>query len=275
VIIRIFMEVTVVIVRIGGAEPSDYHERMNKPSGWVALVSTALVGTALVFGVGLAGGPESPFAPVMLEQIAPSSVEVNTYTGLLAAAVKGNVPEIERLIAGGANPNVRDGNGRTPLIVAGHFGQHDAARVLLKGRADPNALDNQRYDLITVAAVRDDAQMIRIGLDGGASARNVTSPYDGTALIAAAHLGHVAVVRALIAAKAPLDHVNNLGWTALLEAIILGDGGSRHTEIVRLLIEAGANVNIADRGGVTPLGHAKRRGYAQITTILERAGARP
>jgi ankyrin repeat protein len=275
VIIRIFTEATVVIVRIGRAARHDYDERMNRPSGWIALVGAASVGAALTFGMGLASGLKSPLAPVMLEQIAPSSAEANGYTGLLAAAVKGNVPEIERLIVGGVNPNVRDGHGRTPLIVAGHFGQHDSARALLKGRADPNALDNQRYDLITVAAVRDDARMIRIGLDGGASARNVTSPYDGTALIAASHLGHVAVVRELIAAKAPLDHVNNLGWTALLEAIILGDGGSRHTEIVRLLIEAGANVNIADRGGVTPLGHAKRRGYAQITAILERAGARP
>ncbi len=57
------------------------------------------------------------------------------------------------------------------------------------------------------------------------------------------------------------DHVNKLGWTALLEAVILGDGGKTHTEIVRLLVEAGANPNIADRDGVTPLAHAKKRGY--------------
>jgi hypothetical protein len=103
----------------------------------------------------------------------------------------------------------------------------------------------------------------------------VTSPYDGTALIAAAHLGHVAVVRELIGASAPLDHVNNLGWTALLEAIILGDGGERHTRIVRDLVAAGASVDRADRDGTTPLAHAKRRGYRPIVEILERAGARP
>ena len=46
--------------------------------------------------------------------------------------------------------------------------------------------------------------------------------YDGTAPIAAAHLGHDGVVRQLIAAGAPLDHVNNLHWTALIESIVAG-----------------------------------------------------
>ena len=76
-------------------------------------------------------------------------------------------------------------------------------------------------------------------LDGGASARNITSRYDGTALIAAAHLGHDEVVRQLIAAGAPLDHVNNLHWTAAIEAVVLGDGGLRHQRTLSALIEAG------------------------------------
>lgn len=227
---------------------------------------------ALVFGAGMTFAPDRA-VPAALEQVAPSSAETNTYTGLLAGAAKGDTPAIERLLNGGANPNVRDANGRTPLIVAAHFSQYEAVRVLLKGGADPNALDNQRYDLITVAAVQDDARMIQIGLQGGASASTITSPYGGTALIAAAHLGNVAAVRELTAARAPLDHVNNLGWTALLEAIILGDGGARHTQTVRLLVEAGANVNIPDRGGMTPLGHAIRRGYARIVSILQQVGA--
>ena len=100
----------------------------------------------------------------------------------------------------------------------------------------------------------------------------MTSPYDGTALIAAAHLGHDEVVRDLIAAKAPLDHVNNLGWTALIEAVILGDGGKRHVAIVEALVKAGANPNIADRSGVTPLRHAMQRGYGPMVEILKKAG---
>jgi len=60
-------------------------------------------------------------------------------------------------------------------------------------------------------------------------------------------------VRLLIAAKAPLDHVNNLKWTALMETIVLGNGGERHTEILRALVNAGADVNIPDGSGSTPL----------------------
>ena len=109
----------------------------------------------------------------------------------------------------------------------------------------------------------------------GASARLTTSRYDGTALIAAAHLGHDGVVRQLIAAGAPLDHVNNLHWTALIESIVLGDGGTRHTETLRALVSAGANLQLADRNGNTPLKLALGRGYKAMVQILEKAGAKP
>ena len=78
-----------------------------------------------------------------------------------------------------------------------------------------------------------------------------TNRYGGTALIPACHYGHVETVRELLKTTIDVDHVNNLGWTALLEAVILGDGGPAHTEIVRLLVAAGARVNLADRQGVT------------------------
>jgi ankyrin repeat protein len=135
-------------------------------------------------------------------------------------------------------------------------------------------MDAQRYDIVTIASVRNDLEMLDIALAGGGNARAITSPYDGTALIAAAHLGHVEVVRKLIGARAPLDHVNNLGWTALMESIVLGNGGREHTATLEALVKAGADVNIADRQGLTPLAHAKSRGYAQMVHILEAAGAR-
>jgi ankyrin repeat protein len=211
--------------------------------------------------------------PPSAAQVAPSSDEILRYRGLHAAAAAGDAETAALLIDRGAALEARDGHGRTALHVAGHRGHHALAQLLIRRGADPNALDSQRYDLVTIAAVIDDAEMVRLALAGGARAANVTSPYAGTALIAAAHLGHVEPVRALIAAGAPLDHVNNLGWTALLEAILLGDGGRRHTEIVRRLVEAGANVDLADREGVTPLAHAERRGYPAIVLILESAGA--
>src|SRR5436190_1620090 len=136
-----------------------------------------------------------------LAQIPPGPSELGVYTGLHAAAVKGDASEIERLIAAGGKPNVRDSHGRTPLHVAAHFGHHPAA-------------------------------------------------------------------------QAPLNHVNNLGWTALIESIVLGNGGRNHTDTLEALVKAGANVNIADRQGVTPLGLAKSRGYAKMVRLLENAGAK-
>ena len=103
---------------------------------------------------------------------------------------------------------------------------------------------------------------------------NPPKPFERDALIAAAHLGHAEVVRTLIAAKAPLDHVNNLGWTALIESIVLGNGGKSHTDTLEALVKAGANVNLADRNGTTPLQLARGRGYTAMVKILEAAGAR-
>jgi ankyrin repeat protein len=213
-------------------------------------------------------------APPVLAQIPPGASELAAYRGLHAVAASGDIAAADRLIAAGADINARDSHGRTPLHVAGHRGHYELAQLLLKQGADANALDAQQYDLITIAAVRDDARMVRIAIAGGNNAKNVTSPYQGTALIAAAHLGHVEPVRALIEAGAPLDHVNNLGWTALLEAVILGDGGPRHVEIVRLLLAAGANTEIGDKGGVTALGHARSKGQARVVSLLEEAAKR-
>jgi len=212
--------------------------------------------------------------PPAAAQVAPSAAELAAYTGLHAAAAKGNAAAIERLVKAGAALEARDANKRTPLHVAIFAHQAAAARALLKAGADANALDAQRYDIVTIAAVADDVEMLKLALAGGCKAGNITSPYDGTALIAAAHLGHDEVVRILIAAKAPLDHVNNLGWTAVIESIVLGDGGKRHVATLAALVQAGANVNLADRNGATPLALARGRGYTEMVAILEKAGAR-
>jgi ankyrin repeat protein len=208
-------------------------------------------------------------------QIPPGPSELRAYAGLHAAAAKGDAAEIARLLsAGGQNVDAKDGHSRTPLIVAAHFGHRDAARALVKGGANPNALDAQKYDIITIASVNDDVPMLKVALELGCDPKNITSPYNGTALIAAAHLGHEEIVRTLIAAKAPLDHVNNLHWTALIESIVLGNGGKRHTDTLEALVKAGANLNLADRQGVTPLTLAKQRGYSAMVKILEAAGAK-
>jgi ankyrin repeat protein len=171
-------------------------------------------------------------------QVPPEAAEAARYSGLHAAAHRGDVTEIRK----GGNVDARDAYGRTPLHVATFARQRVAIRALVHAGADLHLLENDRYD--------------------------------GTALIAAAHLGHDGVVRQLIAAGAPLDHVNNLHWTALIEAIVLGDGGRRHQDTLRALIAAGANLRLADRQGRTPLTLARGRGYGAMVRMLEQAGAR-
>ena len=207
-------------------------------------------------------------------QVPPTATETAAYQGLRAAAALGDVPALSRLVTARADVNARDPYGRTPLHVATYARQADAIRALVQAGADLNALENDRYDAVTIAAVADDEASLRVLLQLGASAKQVTSRYDGTALIAAAHLGHDGVVRQLIAAGAPLDHVNNLHWTALIESIVLGDGGARHQATLQALLEAGASTQLADRHGNTPLQLARQRGYAEMVRMLEAAGAR-
>jgi ankyrin repeat protein len=207
-------------------------------------------------------------------QVPPSAADLQSYKGLHAAAAKGDAAQIQQLVKAGAPIDASDGNGRTPLHVAIFRHHGDAARKLVQLGADANALDAQRYDIVTIASVANDLPMLKLALEVGCRSGNVTSPYDGTALIAAAHLGHDEVVRTLIAAKAPLDHVNNLHWTAVIESIVLGDGGKRHIASLKALVDAGANLQLADSSGATPLALAKRRGYTEMVALLEKAGAR-
>lgn len=201
-------------------------------------------------------------------QTAPSSAEVAAYDGLFRAAHAGDAAAIRRLVAEGASVDARDARGRTPAHVAGFASNDDALRALAEAGTDMNALEGDAYDVVTIAAVANDAALMDLAIALGNDPGLVTSPYDGKALIAAAHLGHVDVVRRLIAAGAPLDHINNLHWTAVLEAVLLGDGGADHQAVLDALLDAGADRTIADRDGVTPLKHAERLGYTEMAARL-------
>ncbi len=207
-------------------------------------------------------------------QVRPGPSEVAAFQGLHAAAQQGDTGKIVKLLADKADVNARASNGRTPVHVATFARQREAIKALAQGGGDLNLLENDRYDGVTIASVADDEDTLRTLLSLGASAKQTTSRYDGTALIAAAHLGHDGVVRQLIKAGAPLDHVNNLHWTAVIESIVLGDGGPRHQATLKALIDAKANLQLTDRSGATPLQLAKSRGFAQMVKMLEVAGAR-
>lgn len=162
--------------------------------------------TALALAAALVCAAAATTAPPAAAQVPPSAREAAAYQGLHAAAQQGDTVALARLLAARADVHARDAHGRTPLHVATFARQHEAIRQLARAGADLNALEADRYDAVTMAAVADDEATLRLLLQLGASARQVTSRYDGTALIAAAHLGHDGVVRQLMAAGAPPGH---------------------------------------------------------------------
>jgi ankyrin repeat protein len=202
----------------------------------------------------------------------PSDAQSDRDHALIMAAAKGDIATVERLIGQGASVMARDGRGRTALLAATHGDHVAVARALLAAGADVNAKDDIEDSPYLYAGAEGRIEILKLTL-ARADLKSLNR-YGGTALIPAAHHGHPEAVRILLGTAIDKDHVNKLGWTALLEAVILGDGGPVHAEIVRLLVEAGANVNLADRDGVTPLAHARRRGFAEMARILEARGAR-
>ncbi|WP_050817208.1 ankyrin repeat domain-containing protein, partial [Bordetella pertussis] len=177
------------------------------------------------------------------------------------------------LLAGGAPLEARDAQGNTPLLRATQGNHAEAAGALIEAGADVNAQNGIQDSAYLLAGARGYRAILALTLAHGADLKS-TNRYGGTALIPACERGHVEVVDMLLRAGVDPDHVNRLGWTGLLEAIILGDGGTRHQAIVARLIEGGADVNLADGDGVSPLRHARQRGQAAIVQLLEAAHAR-
>jgi len=186
---------------------------------------------------------------------------------LVSAAGRGDVGEVRRLLADGVPVDIRDGAGRTAVTAAALADHVDVARVLIDAGADVDLQDAERNNPLLVCGVTGSVAMLREVLRADPDVR-ITNRFGGTALIPASERGHVAMVRALLQTDIDVDHVNRLGWTALLEAVILGDGGPVHRQIVQLLVDAGADVGIADGDGVTALEHARERGYDEMVALL-------
>jgi ankyrin repeat protein len=161
------------------------------------------------------------------------------------------------------------------LIEAAYDNDLAAARRLIADGADVNAKDvtQQSAYLIATSEVGDDPRLLELTLANGARVDDKDS-YDGTGLIRAAERGHPRIVRRLLDAGVDRDHVNRLGWTALHEAIVLGDGGPAHVATVRELVRGGVDIAVPDGEGVTALAHAEERGFAAVVRILRAANAR-
>jgi hypothetical protein len=192
---------------------------------------------------------------------------------LIDAAAAGDTAVVERLLEQAADVTATDETGRTALVAAAYGNHVDVARALIEAGADVNHQDEPQQSayLIATSEVGDDPRLLELTLDAEADV-DAKDSYNGTGLIRAADRGYVRIVRRLLETDIDVDHVNRLGWTALLEAVILGSGDAAHTEVVRLLVEeGGADVGVADRNGRTALDHARDGGYTAMVTILEAA----
>jgi ankyrin repeat protein len=212
-----------------------------------------LFGVVALVGCGPSTG--SPSATVVAES-------------LVEAAARGDTASVIRLLDAGADIDAQGEGGRTAVMAATAGNHVDTVRALIEREADVDIRDARLDNPFLYAGAEGLLDVLRLTIDAGADP-SLTNRFGGTALIPASERGHVEVVRELLEhSDVDVDHVNNLGWTALLEAIMLGDGGPRQQEVVRLLLDRGADPTIADRDGVTPLQHARSRGYTEIEQLL-------
>lgn len=178
---------------------------------------------------------------------------------LILSAANGDTDKVLALLQNGININVTDQNGRTAVLAATYNNQVDTVKVLIEHGADINIRDNNLENVLLHAGASGYLEIVKLAIVAGADTK-LTNRFGGIAIIPAAERGHVEVVRELLNhSDIDVNHINNLHWTALLEAVILGSGGEKHQEIVQLLVDYGADMSIGDRDGVTPLQHAKTR----------------
>ncbi|MEU6477713.1 ankyrin repeat domain-containing protein [Streptomyces sp. NPDC047017] len=190
---------------------------------------------------------------------------------LLDAAGRGDADAVRAALARGADPGTRDADGRTPLLRAALADHVAVARVLVAAGADVNARDDRQDSPWLATGVTGSVAMMRALLPGGPDV-TLTNRFGGVSVIPASERGHVAYVRAVLAETGiDVNHVNRLGWTALLEAVILGDGGGTHQAVVEVLLAAGADPLLPDADGVTARAHAERRGFEGIAGVLRAA----
>lgn len=201
-------------------------------------------------------------------------IQTDWTSELLKAAEKGDIDRLQHVLSQKGDINVQDSNNRTALMIATYNQDIEAAKLLIDAGADVNILDNQQNTPFLYAGAEGYLAILKMTIQAGADP-TILNRYGGTALIPAAEHGHVEVIEELLSnTDIDVNHVNHLGWTALMEAIVLNNGNPTQQAVIQLLIEHGADVNIPDQNKVTPLQHAKQRGFKEIEQILLAAGAK-
>ncbi|MCQ6561299.1 ankyrin repeat domain-containing protein [Paenibacillus mendelii] len=192
---------------------------------------------------------------------------------LIQASERKETDTVRKLIEEGANINTQDSKGRTAAMIATYNNDAATVKVLVEAGADVNIQDSMKNSPFLYAGAEGYLDILKLTIAAGADP-SITNRYGGTALIPASEHGYVDVVKELLTnTNIDVNHINNLGWTALMEAIILNNGGEKQQQTVQVLIDHGADVNIPDHDKVTPLQHARNKGFKEIERLLTQAGA--
>ena len=202
-----------------------------------------------------------------------SSQNTDSSRAMLEAETRGDVETLKRLIAAGVSLETVNTVGETPLLLAVKNNHLSAAVLLIDvgGNINAQAANKDSPWLLAGALGRTEMLRYMIPKRPDFSLRN---RFGGNALIPACERAHVETVKLLLTTNIDVNHVNNLGWTCLLEIVILGDGGPRHVEVAKMVLAAGADPNIADKDGISPLAHARRKGQTAIARLIEAAAGR-
>jgi len=233
-----------------------------KGARWAVVLSLLLCGCP--------NGAREPDATVEDPVTKPEGgVEPSADLELLEAAGRGDVAATRSALARGANVEARDAARRTALTLAVISDSVDVARVLVERGASPNALDANHDTPWLLTGETGSVAMVEVLIPGKPDF-TIVNRYGGISVIPASERGHVDYVRRVVKLSIDVNHVNKLGWTALLECVVLGDGSKKYREIAQILKDAGADVRIRDRDGVDAVEHARRKGYVEIVNILSK-----
>lgn len=191
----------------------------------------------------------------------------------LTAAAQGNIETLRYCLTQGVNINQIDEQGRTAITIASINRHYDCVSVLIDAGADINQQDHICLNPFLISCLNNDLILLRLILAANPDL-NCLTRFGGVGITPACEKGHIDIVRELLQHTAiNVNHTNYVGWTPLLEAIVLNDGGPVQQEIVQLLLEYGANPGMTDKYGKTPLALAQEKGYQQIVALLIKAGA--
>ncbi len=210
-----------------------------------------------------------PLNTLGIINVYPTKTTSMQQENIIKSVENNDLRAVETALKNGVNVNTRDANKRSLLLIATENRHTKMATLLVGYGADVNQQDNKQDSPFLFAGASGQTGLVKLYLENGARF-DVFNRYNGTALIPACERGHVETVKVLAQTEGfPINHVNRLGWTALMEAVILGDGSRKYQQIVQILKDNGADLNIPDREGTTPLQHARKMGYKEIAKILE------